>query len=141
MEILGDKYKIAGLKNGERVPQDVYWDKMYNSKIVMAPIGYGEMAPRDIEASMFGSILVKPDLSYIDTKPLVFEDGETYFAVNYDWSDLEEKLDYILSNYSSLQKRITENMRKKFLEATNKEKFALHLYNIFNKLEGVTTYD
>ena len=55
--------------------------------------------------------------------------------------DLEKKLDYILSNYSSLQKRITENMRKKFSEATNKEKFALHLYDIFNKLEGVTTYD
>ena len=54
---------------------------------------------------------------------------------------ISEAAEYCKTSKQTVQKRITENMRKKFLEATNKEKFALHLYNIFNKLEGVTTYD
>ena len=36
---------------------------------------------------MFGS-LMKPDMSYIDSKPFIYEDDETYIAVNYDWSNL-----------------------------------------------------
>ena len=69
---------------------------MYESKIVMAPIGYGEMAVRDIESASFGSVLIKPDMSYIYSKPFVYEDGETYIACKYDWSDVEEKIDYVL---------------------------------------------
>ena len=103
----------------------------------MAPLGYGEMAPRDIESAMFGCVLIKPDLSYIDSKPFIFEDNETYIAVNYDWSNLEEKIDYVLSNYSEVRQKLVWNMRDRFKELNKFENLATHLYDVFVNLEGV----
>ena len=137
METLGDKYKIAGLKNGKRVSIEEYYNMMFSSKIITAPLGYGEMAPRDIESAIFGSVLVKPDLSYMDTKPFLFEDNETYIAVKYDWSDLEEKIDYVLSNYKEVRQKLVWNMREKYREEYHHSKIALHLYDVFKELEGV----
>ena len=133
-----DKYKIARLVDGKKVPLNEYYDKMYNSKIIMAPLGYGAMAPRDLESAMFGSILVKPDMSFIDSKPFIYEDNETYIAVNYDWSNLEEKIDYILSDYSNIRERLVQNMRKKYKEKYDLKNLVLHLYDIFKNLNGVT---
>jgi hypothetical protein len=130
-------YNIVKREAGIRIPQEQFYRNMYNSKITMAPIGYGEMAVRDIESASFGSVLIKPDMSYIDSNPFVYEDGETYIACKYDWSDVEEKIDYVLSNYDELQPHLVENMRKKFSEEYSTEKMVLHLYNIFNNLDGV----
>ena len=137
MEKLGDKYKIAGLVNGQRIPQQKYYNKMFSSKIIMAPLGYGEMAPRDIESAMFGSVLMKPDVSYILSEPFIYEDDETYIAVNYDWSNLEEKIDYVLSDYKNIRERLVENMRKKYTEKYNLNNLVLHFYNILTNLDGV----
>ena len=130
-------YKIAKLENGKRIPAEQYYQNMFNSKIIMAPLGYGEMAPRDIESAMFGCVLIKPDLSYIDSKPFIFEDNETYIAVNYDWSNLEEKIDYVLSNYSEVRQKLVWNMRDRFKELNKFENLATHLYDVFVNLEGV----
>ena len=137
IETLGSKYKIAALKNGERIPIEEYYQKMFRSKIIMAPLGYGEMAPRDLESAMFGSILMKPDVSYINSKPFIYEDAETYVAVNYDWSNLEEKIDYALSNYDELREYLVQNMRKKYIEEYEYSKIALHLYDILQNLDEV----
>ena len=136
-ETLGDKYKVAKLVNGQRIPQEEYYRNMYESKIIMAPLGYGEMAPRDIEATMFGSILIKPDLDYINSKPFLFEDGKTYVACKYDWSDLGEKVDYVLLNYEELQPYIVENMKKAFIEKSNKKNLVVHIHEIFQSLSCV----
>ena len=103
----------------------------------MAPLGYGEMAPRDIEATMFGSILMKPDVSYINSKPFVYEDGETYIDCKYDWSDLEEKIDYVLSNYDELQSYIIENMKSSFIEKNDKKNLVVHIHETFQSLSCV----
>ena len=139
MDVLGDKYRLAKLKNGVRLPKKEYYQMMYDSKIILAPIGYGEMAPRDIESAMFGSVLMKPDMSYIDSKPFIYEDDETYIAVNYDWSNLEEKIDYVLSDYNNIRERLVQNMRKSFEEKYNLQNLILYLYNIIKNLNGVTT--
>ena len=130
-------FNVIRRESGIRIPQNQFYQNMYDSKITMAPIGYGEMAVRDIEAASFGSILIKPDMSYIETTPFIYEDGETYIACNYDWSDVEEKIDYVLSNYNELQSHITENMRRKFVDDYSEQKMALHLYDVFKNLEGV----
>ena len=138
MDILGDKYKIAGLVNGERIPKQEYYQKMYDSKIIMAPLGYGEMAPRDLESAMFGSVLMKPDMSYILSEPFIYDDDETYIAVNYDWSNLEEKIDYVLSDYNNIRERLVQNMRKRFEEKYNLKNLVIHFHSIFSNLKDVT---
>ena len=139
LETLSDKYKIAGLKNGKRLPANEYYQKMFDSKIIMAPLGMGEMAPRDIEAAAFGSVLIKPDMSYIQSEPFIYEDNETYIACKYDWSDLEEKIDYVLSNYKEVRQKLVWNMRNKYRDKYHYSNIALHLYNIFKELESVST--
>ena len=137
MDTLGDKYKIAGLINGERIPIEKYYQKMYESKIIMAPLGYGEMAPRDLESAMFGSVLVKPDMSHISSEPFIYEDDVTYISVNYDWSNLEEKIDYVLSDYDNIRERLVTNMRKQYEEKYNLQNLVIHLYDILKNLDGV----
>ena len=90
------------------------------------------------EASLWVSILIKPNLDFISTKPNIYVDNDTYLAVNYDWSNLEEKIDYALSNFKELQSKFVENMRKKFIELNKEENLALHLYEIFKNLKEVS---
>ena len=103
----------------------------------MAPLGYGEMAPRDLESAMFGSVLLKPDMSYILSEPFIYEDDKTYVAVNYDWSNLEEKIDYVLSDYNNIREKLVQNMRKKFIEKYNLQNLVLHMYDILSNLDNV----
>ena len=137
METLGSKYKIASLVNGKRISTEEYYQKMLDSKIIMAPLGYGEMAPRDLESAMMGCVLVKPDMSYILSEPFIYEDDETYIAVKYDWSNLEERIDYVLSDYKNIRERLVQNMRKKFEEKYDLKNLVLHMYDVFNNLDDV----
>ena len=120
---------------------------MASSKIILAPLGYGEMAPRDIESAIFGSILVKPDLGYIDTKPNIFYptqiggDPATYVNVKYDWSNLIDKINHTLRMYDEMRPFLVENMRESFKKLNTHENLALHLYELFSTLDGVETYE
>jgi len=131
-------YNIAKLVQGKRVSSEEYYKKLINSKIIFAPFGYGEMAPRDLEAAMFGAILIKPDMSYIDTCLDPFIDNETYIACKHDFSDLQNKIEMILGNYNNYR-YIIENARKKFSELYKPENIALHVYKLFENLDGVST--
>ena len=131
-------YNIVRRESGVRIPEHQFYQNMRNSKIIMAPIGYGEMAVRDIQAAEFGSVLIKPDMDYIYSKPFVYEDGETYISCKYDWSDVEEKIDYVLSNYKELQPYLVENMRKQFKKQYSHENLALHLYDTFKELPSIS---
>tara|TARA_R100000149_G_C5737378_1_gene53147 strand:- start:177 stop:521 length:345 start_codon:yes stop_codon:yes gene_type:complete len=111
---------------------------MFNSKIIMAPIGYGEMAPRDVESAMFGSVLMKPDMSYISSEPFIYDDDETYISVNYDWSNLEEKIDYVLSDYDNIRERLVQNMRKRYHEKYDLKNLVIHFYNILKNVNGIS---
>jgi len=130
-------YNIAKLENGVRVSQEEYYKRISSAKILLAPFGYGEMAPRDLDAAQFGSILIKPDMSYIDTVPNVFEKDITYIACKHDYSDLEDILNKVLGNYNDYL-YIIENARRKFSELFTQENVAVQFYNIVKNLEGVT---
>ena len=129
---------IAKLENGVRVSHEEYYKRISSAKILLAPFGYGEMAPRDLDAAQFGAILIKPDMSYIDTYPNPFIDGETYIACKHDYSDLEEKIEMVLGNYNNYS-YIIENARKKFSELYRPENIAIRVYEIFKNLDGVST--
>ena len=63
----------------------------------------GQIA-RDFEAVLNGSLLVKPDMSHLETWPDIFIPGETYVPIEWDGSDLVEKIDFFLNNESALRK-------------------------------------
>ena len=139
MDILSNTdYSIAKIENGVRVSHEEYYRRISNAKILLAPFGYGEMAPRDLDAAQFGAVLIKPDMDYIDTYPNPFIDGKTYVSCKHDYSDLQEKIEMVLSNWKDRHEMI-ENARCTFLEKYRPENIAMHMYEIFKNLKGVTT--
>ena len=77
-------------------------------------------------------------MSMVNTIPNIYECGETYISVNYDWSDLNEKVDYVLSNFDELNEKINLEVRKRFVEGYNYDKLCMQWYNIFNNLPDIT---
>jgi hypothetical protein len=139
---LENRMKIIRLQNGKRISHNEYLQNEYFSKILVAPIGFGEYgSPRDIEAAQFSSVLLKPKMDdVVTTVPgNLYVDNETYIACKWDYSDLEEKIDYILSNFNELQKRLTLNLRKALIEDYNPINLVKHIYNIFLNLDKIKT--
>ena len=84
-----------------------------------------------------GTLLIRPDQSNVITSPNIFEEGETYLGCKLDWSDLEEKIEYALSNFNELNDKFTSNIRDKFMNEYTIDNFCMNYYNMFNKLETI----
>ena len=130
-------YMVAKLYKGRRLPFEIY--NMYNmhSKVILAPLGFGEMAPRDLESAMYGSILLKPDMSHIESHPFIYEDGVTYISCNHDYSDLEEKIEYCVDNFNELRDTLVGNMRKQYDEKYHPYYLPLYTAKILTELKLV----
>ncbi len=76
---------------GEPAPMSSfqYRRSLLKSKIIVSPFGWGEICHRDYEAFAAGSLLVKPDMKFVETNPDLFKPFETYIPVKWDLSDLE----------------------------------------------------
>ena len=104
MEKLGG---MDGVLTG-KINQRQYNREIRNSRIIFSPFGWGELCFRDFEAVLSGALLVKPDMSHLETWPDIFVPGETYVSLRWDGEDLEEKLNLYLSDEKE-RKRIAEN--------------------------------
>ncbi len=68
------------------------------SKVCFSPFSYGEVCWRDYEAILSGALLIKPDMSHVETAPNTFIPLQTYVPVSWDFSDLDDKVSYYLEN-------------------------------------------
>lgn len=93
-----DGLREFNVAKGFGVGRRQYLRELGASKICYSPFGYGEVAWRDYEAVAYGSLLLKPDMSHLETEPDVFIAGETYVPVKWDFSDVEGKIRYYLEN-------------------------------------------
>ena len=100
-----------------------YHSLMRKSKICLSPFGDGEMCWRDFEAVVHGAILIKPDVSFINTWPDIYRPMETYVPVKLDLSDLEEVICTVINNYSKY-KYITINAYESLKKSFSNEVFA-----------------
>ena len=71
-----------------RIAQADYMAEMRRARLCFSPFGYGEICWRDIEAFEAGSVLVKPDMGHLETRPDLYQPGVTYLAVRWDFADL-----------------------------------------------------
>lgn len=81
-----------------RIPRAQFLEEMRQSKLCWSPFGYGELCWRDFEAFLTGSVLIKPDMGHLDTAPDLYRANETYLAVKWDFSNLEEVVTTALSD-------------------------------------------
>jgi len=137
-----DKLKTLTSKyNVEMEKRDLseYYNITHNSKICLSPFGMGEIGEKDYEAMMLGTIILKPFCDRVDSYPKMMIEDETYIPCEHDWSDLEEKIDYILTNFKELNEKIVTNCRKYYIENFTHESIGKYLYDMFNELDTVTT--
>jgi hypothetical protein len=106
LERLGRCYRV--ITSTERVPPEEYYRELISSRICVSPFGYGEICWRDFEAILCRSLLIKPDMCHVETNPDIFQAYRTYVPVNWDYTDLEEKCRYYLTNEVERARIITK---------------------------------
>ncbi|MCU0904693.1 MAG: glycosyltransferase [Tabrizicola sp.] len=79
--------------------------ELRHSKVCCSPFGYGEVCWRDYEAVLTGAVLLKPDMSHVETDPDICIPWETCAPVAEDWSDLADVLQRLLGD-EALRTRI-----------------------------------
>jgi len=133
LEPLKNKYSMLT----EKMPFQEYVQNLWSSKISLSPFGMGELCFRDLESMVFGTLILKPSHEMVDTLPNIMIDDETFISCKYDWSDLEEKIDYILSNFTYVHDHITHNIRNMFNKNCTNEKLCLYYYDLFSNLDDI----
>jgi hypothetical protein len=109
-KIAGDPDFLTG-----QVPQRQFNHETANSRIVVSPFGWGELCLRDFETVRSGALLMKPDMSHLETWPDAFIPGETYVPFSWDADDLIEKARYHLANEAE-RKRIAINAARRYAD-------------------------
>lgn len=106
----------------DRVPQATYYREMLRSRMSLSPFGFGEICWRDFESILCGSLLIKPDMSHVETAPDLFDPGKTYVPVAWYYSDLGE----VVARYRAdepARQAIVNEARRRLLDAIEPEWF------------------
>lgn len=115
----------------EKVTLPEYFSELRNSQIGIGPFGVGEITLRDFEIIICGAVLVKPDMSHLETWPELFVDGRTCVTHKWDLSDFNQKLDKLLAD-KDLSAELINNAQKVYrnaVSADGMEKFTDRLIN------------
>lgn len=110
-----------------------YFYEMRNSKVIVSPFGWGEInVPRDYEVALSGSVLLKPDMSHVDTWPNIFN-KDTVVQYKWDLSNLLELVDKILDNYDDYLPfaiRLQDQFKHYSLDKSGQERFCEYFVNM-----------
>ena len=117
---------------GEGVPLARFMAEMQNTKIGFSPFGYGEVCWRDYESIMAGAVLLKPDMSHIETAPDIFVPWETYVPVKWGLSDFEETVRTLVAD-ASLRHKIARQAFETLHDWVTSDQFARAMAPLFSK--------
>ena len=90
---------LERFRRSDRVSKITYFRELRDSRIVTSPFGFSEVNYKDFETFISGSLLLKPDMSHLETYPALYDSGETYVSHRWDFADLDERVDNILADY------------------------------------------
>ena len=130
------KYDIRTAK----LPFKEYIKVLYNSKLSLSPFGMGEVCFRDFECMQWGTVIVKPSMNMVRTKPNIYVEDESYVSINLDWSNLKEKTEEVLGNFEKYS-YIVNDFRERFQKEYTLEKLCLHWYEMFKNLKNIEVSD
>ena len=73
------------------------------SKMALAPFGWAEINWKDFEIFMNGIVLLKPDMSHVETWPDYYIEKETYLPYRWDAADLKDLIERVLSDNNYIE--------------------------------------
>ena len=91
-----------------RIHKRHYMRELQGSLLCFSPFGYGEVCWRDYEAAYAGALLIKPDMSHIETAPDIFLAGQTYLPCAWDFSDLGDVVERGLADATLRREMIAQ---------------------------------
>jgi hypothetical protein len=110
-----------------------YFSELRMSKVVISPFGFGEITLKDFEVFLTGGLLVKPDMSHMETWPDFFRANDTMLAHQWDLSDFDCVIERAVADYAELR-HIAEQGQQRYLAhidgAPAAEKFCNHLLSL-----------
>ncbi len=121
--------KYNGFASTGKLYYKDYISNIENSKIFVSPYGWGEFSHKDFEVTLLGCILIKPMSNNIQCYPNIYKDGVTCISCKLDYSDLQEKVDYLLKK-PKVMDNINNNVRKLIDEFKNNKKCANDFYDL-----------
>ena len=132
--------KVAALRGarvvtGTGVGHHRFLTELAQSKVCFSPFGYGEVCWRDFEAVMSGAVLLKQDMSHVETAPDIFEDGETYVGLRWDLADFDDKLHWLLRD-DAARGRIAGAAFERLHDYAASDAFAWQMAPLFEARHG-----
>ena len=119
------------LSPADRVSYSEYMKEMRRSKLCFSPNGYGELCWRDVEGVLAGAVLIKPDMSHLDSLPDIYEPEVTYLPVKWDFSDLEAVIRRALGD-QALCARLAENAYRRIADYVRETRFVTDMGFLFD---------
>lgn len=135
-EAAADSCTGLNVVRGAGVRQSHFLAEMQRTKVCFSPFGYGEVCWRDYEAVLSGAVVLKPDMSHIETDPDIFVPWETYAPVAWDLSDFREVLDRLLSD-SALREGIARKAYESVQGWLRSDGFARRMQKLFQSVSAV----
>lgn len=120
---------------GSGVSRKEFLTELAQSKMCFSPFGYGEVCWRDYEAALYGALLLKPDMSHLQTNPDIFVKDETYVALSWDFSDFQDVVEFYVNNDYE-RNRIVTNARQVMDDYVNHHGFVRQMTPIFQLAQG-----
>ena len=127
--------KLAECKNlkfpdpTQKVPKKEYNQELKNTRSVISPFGWGEICGRDFECFVYGAALIKPSMEHLRTFPQWYINGETYIAIDWDFTNFHEVMEMLRTRPDDIQ-RIAENgqaMMKHYWSKEGRKEFVNHI--------------
>ena len=91
------------LKANGRLSLKEYNYLMSIAKFGLSPFGWGEIGARDFEIFVNGSLLIKPDMSHLETYPVFYKPMKTYVPIRWDFDDLEYRMSDLINNKKKIE--------------------------------------
>ena len=122
----------------ERVSRRAYHRELADAQVVLSPFGWGEKCYRDYETFLHGAVLVKPDMSHMETWPDLY--GPESISTH-DWrlGNLQEVLDRLRDHPRErveLAARGQENYRRHVAGPDAARLFLDHLGRIVERVRS-----
>lgn len=113
-----------------RLDTAAFMAELRDSRLCFSPFGYGELCWRDVEAFATGAVLIKPDMSHLETLPDLYEPGVTYLPVRWDFSDLQEVVENALAD-EGLRDRIAATAHARIARYLREAQFVEDMQFLF----------
>lgn len=109
-----------------------YFAELADSQVIVSPFGFGEITLKDFEVFLTGGVLIKPDMSHLETWPNLFRGGETMLTHSWDLQDLPEVIDAALANYGDMRliAEAGQDVYRRHIGVEGASLFVAHLHSL-----------